>query len=50
MLAVPPDDEVVDDAPLWRVEGRHHEVVCFVVADERGVALCVECGDELLVA
>ncbi len=40
-----------DDALLWRVETDHTEVVCFVVAaPDGGVALCMECNEELMVA
>ena len=40
------------DALLWRVQGRHHEVVCYVVAVDAGVVLCVASDGEndLLVA
>jgi hypothetical protein len=40
------------DALLWRVEGLHHEVVCYVVASDTGVVLCVASDGEndLLVA
>ena len=45
-LQQPPDDEF-----LWRVETDHTEGVCFVVAaPDGGVALCVECNEELMVA
>ena len=40
-----------NDALLWRVATDHTEVVCFVVAAcDRGVALCVERNEELMVA
>jgi glycosyltransferase involved in cell wall biosynthesis len=41
-----------DDALLWRVQGQHHEVVCYVVAADTGVVLCVASDGEndLLVA
>ena len=40
------------DALLWRVQGQHHDVVCYVVAADAGVVLCVASDgeDDLLVA
>ena len=40
------------DALLWRVQGLHHEVVCYAVAADTGVVLCVATNgdDDNLVA
>jgi hypothetical protein len=40
------------DALFWRVQGVHQEVVCYVVAAEGGVVLCVASDgeDDLLMA